>query len=54
LLGKSDVRISNSLHYKTSTFSFYREAEGLSETEIADALIIYKEIKKRFNSHNSK
>ena len=45
------MKTSKNVYAKTSNSLFYKEAEGLSEDEINDALIIYKEIKKRFNSH---
>ena len=49
LLGKSDIR--NPVEYKYA-YNRPKEAEGLSDEEINDALRFYKEMKKKIEGEN--
>lgn len=45
LLGKSDIRKSDAEIKKEFDFAYHKDAEGLTEEEIADAIRFYKQIK---------
>lgn len=45
LLGKSDIRKSDDQIKEEFTFAYHKEAEGLTDEEIADAIRFYKQIK---------
>ncbi len=45
LLGKSDIRKSDEQIKEEFTFAYHKEAEGLTDEEIADAIRFYKQIK---------
>ncbi len=49
LLGKSDIR--NPEDTDNFKFAYHKEAEGLSDEEISDALRFYKEMKKRIKDN---
>lgn len=45
LLGKSDIRKSDAEIKQEFEFAYHKEAEGLTDEEIADAIRFYKQIK---------
>lgn len=45
LLGKSDIRKSDEQIKQEFEFAYHKEAEGLTDEEIADAIRFYKQIK---------
>lgn len=45
LLGKSDIRKTDAEIKQEFEFAYHKEAEGLTEEEIADAIRFYKQIK---------
>lgn len=45
LLGKSDIRKSEDQIKQDFEFAYHKEAEGLTDEEIADAIRFYKQIK---------
>lgn len=45
LLGKSDIRKSDEQKKQEFEFAYHKEAEGLTDEEIADAIRFYKQIK---------
>lgn len=45
LLGKSDIRKSDEQIKQDFDFAYHKEAEGLTDEEIADAIRFYKQIK---------
>lgn len=45
LLGKSDIRKPDAEIKQEFEFAYHKEAEGLTEEEIADAIRFYKQIK---------
>lgn len=45
LLGKSDIRKPDEQIKEEFTFAYHKEAEGLTDEEIADAIRFYKQIK---------
>lgn len=45
LLGKTDIRKSDEQIKEEFTFAYHKEAEGLTDEEIADAIRFYKQIK---------
>lgn len=45
LLGKSDIRKTDAEIKQEFEFAYHKEAEGLTDEEIADAIRFYKQIK---------
>ena len=45
LLGKSDIRKSDEQIKQDFDFAYHKEAEGLTDEEIADAIRFYKQIR---------
>lgn len=54
LLGRSDIRNPEDKIKEEFKFAYHKETEGLSEEEILDALIAYKEIKDKIQKNNQK
>ncbi len=51
LLGRSNIRNPESSMHR-SQFDYHKEAKGLSDEEISNALKFYKEMKKNITSNN--
>lgn len=51
LLGKSDIRNPEEAK-KEYSYAYHKEAEGLTDEEISDALRFYKEMKNKMKGNN--